>query len=438
MPKRLSAKKVAGGSQALTAQELARRNDVSIEQMTGAIRMGSHDELEAQGGSTVGITMKVTGARVAARRAALAHLKTDPGYYKRLRVEKKKAEALRGNLNLVRDPVTTVPKPATEPRIIRNNGRDDSSVNNVTAANLVEARLQNLMDGADLPIAGSANLSESLKNPKTVAHIMRKHGVSAREVMKQLRMGVAVEHEHTKDADLARTIALDHLFEKPDYYTRLKKVEMKETTMDEITDRHQAILDSIHMSELASADDLSEGSSHPMAPKNWSVFAGGTGAKNPNHNSFSFRTKFGEYHVLPPQAGKFRPKGWSLMFAHTRGGKSDGPSHPNVPHSGLWHGLGHHASAHAAMRAAHHHHASAQPPSNDSVAELISAYLNEFVTSTNVGGFVGTTLGGTQLASIDPPNDVTKRLIKLRKPEKPKPSISLVSPIPQDDEGDVK
>ena len=31
--------------------------------------------------------------------------------------------------------------------------------------------------------------------------------------------------EHTDDPDLAREIAMDHLTEDPDYYTKLEKVE---------------------------------------------------------------------------------------------------------------------------------------------------------------------------------------------------------------------
>lgn len=42
---------------------------------------------------------------------------------------------------------------------------------------------------------------------------------------KQLAMGIEVETEHTKDRGLAKEIAMDHLTEIPDYYTRLKKME---------------------------------------------------------------------------------------------------------------------------------------------------------------------------------------------------------------------
>ena len=44
---------------------------------------------------------------------------------------------------------------------------------------------------------------------------------------KQLEMGIKIEMEHTKDKDKAREIAMDHLKEIPDYYTRLKKLEAK-------------------------------------------------------------------------------------------------------------------------------------------------------------------------------------------------------------------
>ena len=38
-------------------------------------------------------------------------------------------------------------------------------------------------------------------------------------------MGIPIEHEHTQDKNLATDIALQHLDEIPDYYTRLKKME---------------------------------------------------------------------------------------------------------------------------------------------------------------------------------------------------------------------
>jgi len=64
-----------------------------------------------------------------------------------------------------------------------------------------------------------------LKSHQTVENIAKKHRMDVSFVKNQLRMGIAIEKEHTKDKDLATDIALQHLDEFPDYYTKLKKME---------------------------------------------------------------------------------------------------------------------------------------------------------------------------------------------------------------------
>jgi 2'-5' RNA ligase len=49
----------------------------------------------------------------------------------------------------------------------------------------------------------------------------------------QLRMGIEVELEHTKEREIAKEIALDHLKEDPEYYTKLKKVHKDVAEADE-------------------------------------------------------------------------------------------------------------------------------------------------------------------------------------------------------------
>lgn len=66
---------------------------------------------------------------------------------------------------------------------------------------------------------------EAIKGHKSPEQIAMKHEVPLSSIMKQLKMGIKVEHEHTKDRDLATDIALQHLNEIPDYYTKLKKME---------------------------------------------------------------------------------------------------------------------------------------------------------------------------------------------------------------------
>lgn len=57
--------------------------------------------------------------------------------------------------------------------------------------------------------------------------LAKKHKVSVSELQKQLEMGMDVEREHTTHTKVAREIALDHLNEVPDYYSKLKHVEGK-------------------------------------------------------------------------------------------------------------------------------------------------------------------------------------------------------------------
>lgn len=75
----------------------------------------------------------------------------------------------------------------------------------------------------------SVNEANQIKGGKadklTVKDIADKFGVRVSEIERQVRMGIKVEHEHTKDNAKAKEIAMDHLSEMPDYYTRLDKME---------------------------------------------------------------------------------------------------------------------------------------------------------------------------------------------------------------------
>lgn len=63
------------------------------------------------------------------------------------------------------------------------------------------------------------------KKTLTVDELAKKHKVDVKDIEDQLKMGIAVEKEHTSHEGVAKEIALDHIGEKPDYYTQLKKVE---------------------------------------------------------------------------------------------------------------------------------------------------------------------------------------------------------------------
>jgi len=45
------------------------------------------------------------------------------------------------------------------------------------------------------------------------------------DILNEIKMGVQVEYEHTNDFWTSLDIAMDHMAEFPDYYTRLEKME---------------------------------------------------------------------------------------------------------------------------------------------------------------------------------------------------------------------
>jgi hypothetical protein len=64
-----------------------------------------------------------------------------------------------------------------------------------------------------------------IKKYMSPEEIAKKHKISLDALEPELKLGIKVEHEHTGDKRMARMIALQHLEELPDYYTRLKKAE---------------------------------------------------------------------------------------------------------------------------------------------------------------------------------------------------------------------
>ena len=75
---------------------------------------------------------------------------------------------------------------------------------------------------------------------------------------KQLEMGTKVEKEHTKSTKKAKKIATDHLKEKPDYYTKLKKAGLEETYPEDevvITGKGKSAYGYRNYTELSNAID---------------------------------------------------------------------------------------------------------------------------------------------------------------------------------------
>jgi hypothetical protein len=86
------------------------------------------------------------------------------------------------------------------------------------------------------------NFEEYLKggnaDSKTLTDIAKKHDKKGyyhidnmvSSLKKQLNKGIKVEMEHTSNKTKAKEIVMDHLWEDPNYYDKLEKVETKEAT----------------------------------------------------------------------------------------------------------------------------------------------------------------------------------------------------------------
>lgn len=82
------------------------------------------------------------------------------------------------------------------------------------------------------------NFKGGVADGKTLEDIAKKHDKKGyyhidnmvSTLKKQLDKGIKVEMEHTKDKSKAKEIAMDHLWEHPNYYDKLEKIESKEAT----------------------------------------------------------------------------------------------------------------------------------------------------------------------------------------------------------------
>ena len=78
--------------------------------------------------------------------------------------------------------------------------------------------------------------NEQLKPHKTPEQLAKKHNVPLSQIKNQLKKGTKVEKEHTKNIELATTIASQHIDELPDYYDRLSKAEKKPVKEEILTE----------------------------------------------------------------------------------------------------------------------------------------------------------------------------------------------------------
>jgi len=83
-----------------------------------------------------------------------------------------------------------------------------------------------ILEQAELLDKKLASIPGGLADNLTLRDIAKKHKRSVEFMVAQARQGIKVEKEHVgDDENMALEIATDHLFEDPDYYIKLKKIE---------------------------------------------------------------------------------------------------------------------------------------------------------------------------------------------------------------------
>ncbi len=70
------------------------------------------------------------------------------------------------------------------------------------------------------------NIPGGLEKGMTLSDIAKHHNISLQTLKNEFIKGYAVEREHTTDTNIAKEIALDHLYEDPNYYSKLSKIEI--------------------------------------------------------------------------------------------------------------------------------------------------------------------------------------------------------------------
>ena len=107
-----------------------------------------------------------------------------------------------------------------------NKGAFDPKSNDITKSiTLFTQGLISKQVLSDIVKANKDKIKGGLADNKTIEDIAKRHKVSDKHIQSQIEMGIDVEIEHTKDKNKAKEIAMDHLMESPDYYTKLAEME---------------------------------------------------------------------------------------------------------------------------------------------------------------------------------------------------------------------
>jgi|688.fasta_scaffold235529_2 hypothetical protein len=173
--------------------------------------------------------------------------------------------------------------------LVGGNTRLAGLVKNGINPKLWVVKLDEESDSSNLLKGGNAD-------NKSLIQIAKKHDAKGyyhidnmvQSLKRQVAIGIPVEMEHTDDKDKAKEIVMDHLWEDPTYYTKLKKMETKEMTGADSAGAFSApafggkktVVNKIHnMNEEEELDEITDASS--SGSYDVPLFGGTKGRKSP-------------------------------------------------------------------------------------------------------------------------------------------------------------
>jgi hypothetical protein len=98
----------------------------------------------------------------------------------------------------------------------------------VGAKNWGNSKKNESLDEEFIP-GGESSKYGQISVDEMIQGIAEEHGVDPEQIRSEFEMGVEEEMEHAEEELIAQEIALDHLVEDPEYYTKLEGANLEET-----------------------------------------------------------------------------------------------------------------------------------------------------------------------------------------------------------------
>lgn len=114
-----------------------------------------------------------------------------------------------------------------------------------------------------------------LSKDMSIEDIAKKHKIDVDILKQELKKGIKVEHEHTRNVKKAARIAMDHLFEDPKYYTKLSKLNLEENlNKDLVSEFMKHVMDELRLEKLPKIT-LSNNSQEAIDLRSWGGYTPG-------------------------------------------------------------------------------------------------------------------------------------------------------------------